>query len=104
MTGSFKLLTRALAKTKQKEKSHRTLLYLILLMFTLQTIHNADTWYRDWVAFIKDDGKPKDELLVMENIETTRVLYATGTLEDLLTALRLAIADSIIVSPNAHVV
>ena len=78
-------------------------MYLIVLMFALQTIHNADYWYRVWVAFIKDDGNPQHEVIMIENTRTTRVLYATGTLEDILTTFRLAIADSIMVSAQAHV-
>jgi hypothetical protein len=78
-------------------------MYLIVLMFAFQTIHNADYWYRVWVAFITDDGNPQQELIVIENVRTTRVLHATGMLEDILTTSRLAIADSIMVSSEPRV-
>ena len=71
---------------------------LIVLMFSLQTIHMICDWYIIWLGFIYYSNAP-DKALDALRVDGTRLsLRVVGSMEDLLTTLRLAIADSIMVS------
>ena len=72
---------------------------LIVLMFVLQTVHSACNWYPTWLGFIYYSNAPDqalDALAVDPLMNLT--LQVTGSMNDLLSTLRLAIADSIMVS------
>ena len=72
---------------------------LILAMFTLHTIHIASNWYITWLAFIKYGGTTDDAWSVLVNGGPSAVTtVALDGLNDLLTVLRMAIADSIMAS------
>jgi hypothetical protein len=70
---------------------------LITLMFVLQSVHNIVTWYQLWLGFIYYGSTSDEATAVFEGLETAPVLVAINSMEDLLTTLRLAIADSIVV-------
>ena len=73
---------------------------LIVLMFTLQTIHSACDWYIAWLGFIYYDNMPKTALDALRMDEANLSLRVVGSISHLLTTLRLAIADSIMVSTH----
>jgi hypothetical protein len=88
-----------LGMSEKKQTSYKVLMGLIVLMFVLQTIHNAFDWYLVWLSFIRYGDAPDQALDVLEGDGTTSLsLRAIGSLSTLLTSLRLAIADSIMVS------
>jgi hypothetical protein len=72
---------------------------LIIVMFILQTVHNIGTWYIQWLGFIDYSDTPDRALDALEVDGTTSVsLRVIGSMLFLMTTLRLAIADSIMVS------
>ena len=74
---------------------------LIVLMFSLQTVHNACSWYTTWLSFIYYSNAPDQALNALEmNGITSFTLHALVSMNILLTTLRLAIADSIMVSTH----
>ena len=71
---------------------------LIVLMFALQTVHGACNWYTTWLSFIYYSNVPDQALDALQADELTSLsLDVIGSMGDLLTTLRLAIADSIVV-------
>jgi hypothetical protein len=83
---------------EKKQTSYKVLMGLIGLMFFLQTIHMICDWYIIWLGFIYYSNAP-DQALDALKVDGTRLsLRVVGSMEDLLTTLRLAIADSIMVS------
>jgi hypothetical protein len=84
---------------EKKQTSYKVLMALIVLMLILQTIHNICQWYIVWLGFIYYGDMPEQALDALELDGTTSVsLRVAGPMLDLLTTLRLAIADSIMVS------
>jgi hypothetical protein len=81
---------------EKKQTSSNALMGLIVLMFVLQTIHSACLWYLTWLGVVYYGESTSDTL---EGDELTSLsLLAINSMSDLLTTLRLAIADSIMVS------
>ena len=83
---------------EKKQTSYKVLMGLIVLMFALQTIHNICNWYITWLGLIyySDAGDQALDALEVDGAKLS--LRIVGSLVDLLTTLRLAIADSIMVS------
>ena len=75
---------------------------LIVLMFALQTIHNICNWYTTWLGFIYYSDASDQALDALEVDEAKLSLRVVGSMEDLLTTLRLTIADSIMVSTISY--
>jgi hypothetical protein len=84
--------------SEKKQTSYKVLMGLIVLMFVLQTIHSACEWYITWLGFIYYSDTPDQALNALLAIPTNRPLLITVLMADLLTTLRLAIADSIMAS------
>jgi hypothetical protein len=83
---------------EKKQTSSKVLMGLIALMFALQTIHNIGKWYITWLGFIYYSDAPDEALDALEVDGAKLSLRAVGSMFDLLSMLRLAIADSIMVS------
>ena len=76
---------------------------LIVLMFSLETVRNACNWYTTWLGFIYYSDVPDQALDAFEIDGVISLsLRVVGSMEDLLTTLRLTIADSIMVSTVSH--
>jgi hypothetical protein len=74
---------------------------LLVLMFTIQTISIACEWYIVWLGLIYYGDAPDQALPALEMDRATSLsLRVLSSIFDLLTALRLAIADSIMVSAH----
>jgi hypothetical protein len=86
--------------SNKKQKQSKILMGLIVLMFTLQTIHSVCNWYITWLGFIYYGDAPDKALDALEVDEPSLSLRVVGSMADLLTTLRLAIADSIMVSTH----
>ena len=71
---------------------------LIVLMFALQTIHSVCNWYIAWLSFIYYSNAPDQALDILEEDGAMLLVRVVESMENLLTTLRLAIADSIMVS------
>jgi hypothetical protein len=84
--------------SEKKPTSYKVLMGLIVLMAAIQTIRNACQWYIMWLSFIYYSNSPDQALGALEIDETNLSLFVIGSMIDLLTTLRLAIADSILVS------
>ena len=83
----------------KKQTSYKVLMGLIVLMFALQTVHNACNWYTAWLGFIYYSSAPDQALEVLDADGLTSLsLQIIRSMGDLLIMLRLAIADSIMVS------
>jgi hypothetical protein len=90
-----------LGMSEKKQKSYKVLIGLIVLMFALQTIHNVCEWYIAWLGFIYYDNAPDQALDALEVDGLTSLsAQVLESMLDLLTTLRLAIADSIMVSTH----
>ena len=88
--------------SEKKATSYMVLMGLIVLMFALQTIDNVCNWYITWLGFIYYGDAPDQALDALQVDETTSFsLHLVGSMIDLLTTLKLAIADSIMVSPSS---
>jgi hypothetical protein len=73
-------------------------MWLIIVMFALQNIHNICKWYITWLGFIYY-GKAPDQALDALQLDGGILLFRViASMADLITTLRLAIADSIMVS------
>jgi hypothetical protein len=81
-----------------KRWSSRVLMMLVLIMFILHTIHKAVNWYQAWLAFIFHGDDVVQGAMIIEGFVITPTLNAVYTMQDLLTTLRLGIADGIMVS------
>jgi hypothetical protein len=91
----------SLGMSEKKQTSYKVLMGLIVFMFALQTIDNICDWYIAWLGFIYYGDAPDQALDALEVDETTSLLlHVIGSMVDLLTTLRLAIADSIMVSTH----
>jgi hypothetical protein len=84
--------------SERKQTSYKALMGLIVLMFALQTIHNVCNWYITWLGFVYYGNAPDQALDALEGDGTRLSLRIVISTVDLLTTLRLAIADSIMVS------
>ena len=73
---------------------------LIVLMFALQTIHIICNWYTVWLGFIYYSDAPDQALDALKVDGAVLSLRIVGSIFNLLTALRLAIADSVMVSAD----
>ena len=85
---------------EKKQTSYKVLMCLIVLMFVLQTIHNICTWYITWLGFIYYSGMHDQALDALEVDGAKLLLQVIGSMLGLLTTLRLAVADSIMVSTS----
>ena len=83
---------------EKKQTSYKVLMWLIVLMFALQTIDMICNWYITWLGFIYYGNAPDQGLDTLEEDGARLLLRAVNSMEALLVALRLAIADSIMVS------
>ena len=83
-----------------KKTAYKVIMWLILLIFALQTIHNVCNWYITWLGFIYYGNAPDQALDVLEIDGAQLSLRVVASMFDLLTTLRLAIADSIMVSTH----
>jgi hypothetical protein len=84
---------------EKKQTSYKALMGLIVLMFGLQTIHSVCDWYMIWLGFIYYGNAPDQALDALEGDTITNLsLRAVVPMLDILNMLRLAIADSIMVS------
>jgi hypothetical protein len=82
----------------KKQTSHKILMGMIVLMFSLETIDTVCTWYITWLGFVYYGNMPDQALDALELDEATSLsLHVVGSMFFLLTTLRLAIADSIMV-------
>jgi hypothetical protein len=87
-----------LGMSEKKQTSSKVLMWLIVLMFALQTIHNTCDWYIVWLGFIYYNEMPDQAMDALQSNGTTSLsLRLVGSMFSLLTTLRLAIADSIMV-------
>jgi hypothetical protein len=86
--------------TDKKQMSYKALMGLIVLMFALQTIDNIANWYITWLGFIYYGDAPDQALDALEVDGATFSLRVVASMTDLITTLRLAIADSIMVSTS----
>jgi hypothetical protein len=84
--------------SEKKQTSYKVLMGLIVVMFTLQTIHNIGNWYSTWLSFIYYSDAPDQALDALDLDGPKLSVRVFGSMFDLLTTLRLAIADSIMVS------
>jgi hypothetical protein len=90
-----------MSRSEKKQTSYKVLMGLIILMFALQTIHNICDWYQTWLGFIYYSNAPDQALDALEeNSQASHSIYIITSMENLLTTLRLAIADSIMVSTH----
>jgi hypothetical protein len=90
-----------LVTSEKKQTSYKALMGLIILMFAIQTIHIACNWYTIWLGFIYYSNVSDQALDALEvNPLTSLSFQVIGSIGDLLTTSRLAIADSIMV--GAH--
>jgi hypothetical protein len=71
---------------------------MIVVMFALQTIHNIGNWYIIWLGFIYYSDAPDQALDALQMDGAKLSLQVILSMFDLLIMLRLAIADSIMVS------
>ena len=83
---------------ERKQTSYKVLMGLIVLMFTLQTIDTICNWYITWLGFIYYGDAPGQALDALEVDGAKLLLRVVESMIVLLTNLRLAIADSIMVS------
>jgi hypothetical protein len=84
---------------EKKQTSYKILMALIVLMFTLQTIESACGWYIKWLGFIYYDDAPDQALEALEGqAPPNTTVWAVEATVNMLVTLRLAIADSIMVS------
>jgi hypothetical protein len=89
----------SLGTSKNKQTSYKVLMGLIVLMFSIQTIHNICNWYIAWLGFIHYSHIPDKALNALElDGETSLSLHVFDSMFILLATWRLAIADSIMVS------
>jgi hypothetical protein len=88
-----------LGTNEKKQTSYKVLMGLIVLMFALDTIVQAFGWYITWVGFIYYDNTPEQALDALENQGGLSLLIA-GSTSVLLTTLKMAIADGIMVSTH----
>jgi hypothetical protein len=90
-----------LGMSEKKQPSYKVLMGLIMLMFTIQTIDNIGNWYITWLGFIYYSNAPDQALDALEVDGVASLsLRVVGSIFDLLLTLRLAIADSIMVSAH----
>jgi hypothetical protein len=91
--------------SEKKQPSYKVLMGLIMLMFAIQTIDNIGNWYIAWLGFIYYSNAPDQALdaLVVDGV-TSLSLRVVGSMFDLLLTLRLAIADSIMVSAHLLII
>jgi hypothetical protein len=84
---------------EKKQMSYKVLMGLVVLMFVLQTIHNICNWYITWLGFIYYSDMPDQALNALEVDQLVMLsLEVIVSIFDLLITMRLAIADSIMVS------
>ena len=83
---------------EKKQTSYKVLMGLIAVMFALQTIHVIGNWYIAWLGFIYYSDAPDQALDALEVDEARLSLRLVQSMADLLTTLRLAVADSIMVN------
>ena len=85
--------------SEKKQTSYKVLMGLIVLMFALQTIHIIGNWYIAWLGFVYYSDAPDQAVDSLKiNGLASPSLQGVGSINTLLTTLRLAIADSIMVS------
>ena len=89
-----------LGMSEKKLTSYWVLKGLIVLMFALQTIQNVCNWYIIWLSFIHYGSAPEKAFDALETDGDVLSLRVVGSMGDMLTTLRLAIADSIMVSTH----
>jgi hypothetical protein len=82
---------------EKKQTSYKVLMGLIVLMFVLQTIHIVCDWYLAWLGFIYYGNASDQALDVLQEDEARVSIHVIGSVTQLLTTLRLVIADSIMV-------
>jgi hypothetical protein len=87
------------AMKDNRQRSSRVLLALILVMYIGQSAGTAVNWYCGWLAFVKYSGSPDQAAAIFWPSEETplTVLKMTAVIY-LIAALRIGIADSILVS------
>jgi hypothetical protein len=83
---------------KEKRNTSKIVISLIIFMFVLQTVHDVCIWYILWLAFIKNGASPDQALTVLEGDPVSSTIIAIISFGDLHSALRLAIADGIMVN------
>jgi hypothetical protein len=92
-------LTDILVANKRERKSYQILMGLIGFMFLCETVSIACNWYITWLGFIHYDGATDQALdALMVDGSASLALRVIGSTLDLVVTLRLAIADSIMVS------
>ena len=87
---------------EKKQTSYKVLMGLIFLMLAIQTIHAICNWYVIWLGFIYYSNAPDQALDALEEDEVKLCLWVVDSMFTLLTVLRLAIADSIMVSTDSY--
>jgi hypothetical protein len=85
---------------KKKQAFYNVLMRLIVLMFAIQTIVNICYWYITWRGFIHYSNAPDQALDTFEGDDAKLLLRVIDSVFVLLSTLKLAIADSIMVSPG----
>jgi hypothetical protein len=79
--------------SKKRQTSYRVMIGLNVLIWLLQTIHNALALYQTWIAFIKYAGDPDQSVLILEGgIEPSHTILK---IRYILSTMPPAIADTI---------
>jgi ABC-type multidrug transport system fused ATPase/permease subunit len=93
-------LTHIPGTSSTDQKSPNILLFLILLMYLIEILHNVLQFYKVWLAFIQNGDSAEHVFITLRAPEPTKINIAIETMTTLLVTLRLLVADSIMVSPN----
>jgi hypothetical protein len=88
-------------KHRERDSSRNILMSLILLLFFFRTGQVVAEWYYVWLGFIKHGGT-SDEVLLSLNQGFASEARGPVTTTNVLTTLKLAIADGIIVGGSPH--
>jgi hypothetical protein len=99
-TNKFTAQLRTL-KGRKRDSSHNVVMSLVLLLFFFRTGQVVAEWYYIWLAFIKH-GETSDEVVLSLDEGFASEARGPVTTTNILTALKLAIADGIIVGGSLH--
>jgi hypothetical protein len=86
-----------LGKKEKKDKAYKVLMMLIAAMYVNQTILLSIEWYLSWLAFIKYGGLAEAVTVFYQTEDTQVTELNLIAVTNLLAAIRLGIADSIMV-------
>jgi hypothetical protein len=84
-------------KKKKKDKSYKILTMLIAAMYVNQSILISINWYFSWIAYVKYRGSNKAVAVFTQTEDTPLLVQKLIAVTGLLVAIKLGIADSIMV-------